>query len=265
MSTRMTRFGAAVVMCLVVGAHRGPGWAAETQPATAATQPVNPESAPIPAGKPWEAKWGQWPKFLGDWMKTHQGMVAQAKKQPDTQVVFFGDSLTKGWASAKAWGPLNAGWKALNFGIGGDGTSQVLYRIQNGELEPLNPKVIVLCIGTNNLYGDANGGTDEEIAQGVEAIVKAIQVMKPEVKILLTGIMPRQNEYFSGRVLKINEKLKVIGAGKNVAYVDCSDQFQESLGKMKAELYNKDLVHLTAGGYDLWATQLRPVLEKLMK
>ena len=258
MNKRMMGFGCAVMMCLAAGAYSQASRAAETQPAA-------PESAPTPAGKPWEARWGYWPKFPGDWIKTHQGMVNQAKKQADAKVVFFGDSLTNGWGSSKAWATLNNGWKALNFGIGGDGTSQVLYRIQNGELEPLSPKVIVLCIGTNNLYGDANGGTDAEIAKGIEAIVKAIQTMKPDAKILLSGIMPRQNEYFTGRILKINDLIKTYADGNKVLYVDCADKFQESLGKMKVELYSKDLVHLTPAGYDLWAEQLRPELEKLMK
>jgi len=265
MAQRITTLLSAAMLCLIIGGGSSPIWAADTQPATtaAATAPATPESAPIPAGKPWEAKWGQWPKFPGDWMKTHQGLVSQAKKQSDAQVAFFGDSLTAGWHSAKAWETLNGGWKALNFGIGGDGTSQVLYRIQNGELAPLNPKVVVLCIGTNNLYGDANGGSDEEIAKGIDAIVQAIQAMKPEAKILLCGIMPRQNEYFTSRILKINAKLAKLADSKNVAFVECSDKFQESPGKMKADLFNKDLVHLTPAGYDLWVQQLRPELEKL--
>ncbi|HCE42124.1 MAG TPA: hypothetical protein DET40_01075 [Lentisphaeria bacterium] len=231
----------------------------------AGTPASNSEKDPIPAGKPWEPKWGQWPGAVGAWMNTHNGKVAEAKKNSDAKAVFFGDSITQGWGGQKGWEKLNSGWKALNFGIGGDGTSQVLYRIKNGELEPLSPKAVVICIGTNNLYGDTNAGTDEEIAKGIAEIIKTVQTMKPETKILLIGILPRQNDYFTKRILKINEMVKKLADGNKVAYVEFTDKFQESLGKMKAELYSKDQLHLASPGYDLWADLLRPELERLMK
>ena len=258
MNTRIASICGVLLVAMTSTLGRG-----QTPPAD--IRPLSPETAPIPAGKPWEPRWGQWPKYPGDWMRTHLGFVAQAKKTPDSQIVYFGDSITIGWTKQKAWEKLNAGWKALNFGIGGDGTSQVLYRIKNGELEPLNPKVIVLNIGTNNLYNDANGGTDAEIAQGIEAIITTANTLKPDAKILLVGILPRQNEYFTKRILAINTLLKKYSEGKTVTYVDHSDNFQESLGKMKSDLYAQDLVHLTSPGYDLWEELLRPELDKLIK
>ena len=69
---------------------------------------------------------------------------------------------------AKRFKPLGAG----DYGIGGDSTRQVLWRLGHGLVDGLAPKLVVLKIGTNNLYGDHNAGTDEEIARGIKTVVK---------------------------------------------------------------------------------------------
>src|SRR5690606_11425250 len=91
------------------------------------------------------------PDQLATWLGRHEAYVAQARRG-GFDAVFFGDSLTDGWHNLgkAAWerfiAPLNAG----NFGLGGDRTQQVLWRMVNGELDGLDPKVFVLLIGTNN-------------------------------------------------------------------------------------------------------------------
>src|SRR5208337_5244157 len=120
--------------------------------------------------------------------KRHDGFVAIAKKG-GVDVLFLGDSITDGWRGSgkDVWKEKFEPLKAANFGIGGDRTQHVLWRLQNGELEGIKPRAAVIMIGTNNL----GANTAEEIADGIKAIVAEIQKKQPETKILLLGIFPR--------------------------------------------------------------------------
>jgi lysophospholipase L1-like esterase len=133
---------------------------------------------------------------------------------------------------------------AVNYGIGGDSTRQVLQRIQNGLVEGISPKLVVLKIGTNNLYDDFNAGSDEEIADGIRSIVSELRKRLPTTKILLLGILPRQNEYFSNRAKRINEIISKLDDGRNVRFLDMSARFQTEVGKVVPELYGGDQLHL---------------------
>src|SRR5206468_2705561 len=132
-----------------------------------------------------------------NWIKRHERFNEMAKKG-GIDVLFLGDSITDAWGGeghgAKSSGreifekefvPL----KAANFGIGGDRTQHVLWRLQNGELDGIQPKVVMLMIGTNNSNGKNN--TAEEIADGITAIVKEIHKQSPATKVLLLGVFPR--------------------------------------------------------------------------
>src|SRR5262249_55617208 len=114
------------------------------------------------------------------WQVRHEKFLARAKKG-DVDVLFLGDSITQGWEGAgrKAWAETSEPMKAANFGIGGDQTGHVLWRITEGkELEGINPKVAVMMIGTNNTARDSA----QDIAEGVEAIVKELRRQKPSMK-----------------------------------------------------------------------------------
>src|SRR5579883_2199016 len=132
-----------------------------------------------------------------NWVKRHDGFVNMAKKG-GIDVLFLGDSITDAWGGeghnpkaggAKIFEKEYVPLKAANFGIGGDRTQHVLWRLQNGEMEGIQPKVVMLMIGTNNSNGKDN--TSEEIADGVTAIVKEIHKHSPKTKVLLLGIFPR--------------------------------------------------------------------------
>src|SRR5271169_5853760 len=86
-----------------------------------------------------------------NWLARHEGFVAEAKKG-GVDILFMGDSITDNWRSKgkNVWDKVYAPRHAANFGIGGDRTQHVLWRIENGELDGINPKVTVLMIGTNN-------------------------------------------------------------------------------------------------------------------
>ena len=235
------------------------------------TTPVlQPDAGPAPKDKPNVAGWGYYANFPLAWASMHKSFVQRSKQgaqKNDISVVFFGDSITQGWndAGKAIWDKYFAPLGAVNYGIGGDSTRQVLWRIQNGEVEGINPKLVVLKIGTNNLYNDNNAGSDQEIAAGIGAIVGALRQKLPNSKILLLGLLPRQNEYLSNRTAHINRLIAPLADDKMVRFFDMSAQFQSEVGKVKPELYNRDQLHLEAKGYETWATTMKPLFDEMMK
>jgi beta-glucosidase len=232
----------------------------------AAPPPGDPSSTPLPTGKPWVPGWCRWDWRAG-WVAQHQAFVGNTNQNAGKiRAVFYGDSLTQGWGSeAKDVFQEHFGRHgAVNYGIGGDSTRQLLYRISHGEVDGIMPRVIVLCIGTNNLYDDANGGSDEEIATGITTVVHLIQHKLPHTRILLVGLLPRQNDWFSGRVKRINGIIAKLDDGKSVRFLDVGSRFASAPGKMMPELYHQDQLHLVRKGYETWAAALKPLFDELM-
>ena len=121
----------------------------------------------------------------GPWMELHKSFLVQAKKG-HIDLLFLGDSITQGWNENTVWQRFYGPRHAANFGIGGDRTQHVLWRIQNGELEGISPKVTVLMIGTNNLFDD----TPDEIVQGIKTIVAEIRPACPKRKCSCSVCFP---------------------------------------------------------------------------
>ena len=253
----------------------GAAWLDEVREATTpvdAGKPMTEQermtSAPPAVGKPWEPGWGFYPQFPTAWQAQFQGQLERTKKG-GANVVFIGDSITIGWVDAgkaewaKRFEPLGA----VDYGIGGDSTRQVLWRIGHGLVDGLAPKLVVLKIGTNNLYGDFNAGTDEEIARGVETCVKKLREKLPRTRVLLLAILPRQNEYFSGRIQRIDALLAKLDDGKTVRFLDLGAHFQKTPGKgdVLPELFNDDRLHLSPKGYEVFADALQPLFDEMMK
>jgi lysophospholipase L1-like esterase len=153
--------------------------------------------------------------------------------------------------------------KSANFGIGGDRTQHVLWRLQNGELEGIQPKVAVLMIGTNNL----GSNTEEEIAAGITAIVKAIHSKSPDTKVLLLGIFPRSakaTDAVRDKIKKINERIAEMGKEKYVRYLDIGQKFLEEDGSLSKKIM-PDYLHLSAKGYQIWADAVEPKVKELLE
>lgn len=232
----------------------------------AAPSPGDPLSTPLPKAKPWVPGWCRWDWRAG-WVGQHTGFVENSKKNADKiRAVFYGDSLTQGWGSEgkDVFQEHFGKHGAVNYGIGGDSTRQLLYRISHGEIDGITPKVVVLCIGTNNLYDDANGGSDEEIAKGITTVVQLIQHKLPQTSVLLIGLLPRQNEWFSGRVRTINGIIAKLDDGKRVRFIDVGDRFVTAPGKVIPKLYHQDQLHLVKQGYETWAMAIKPLFDELM-
>jgi enoyl-CoA hydratase/carnithine racemase/lysophospholipase L1-like esterase len=200
----------------------------------------------------------------GGWMKRHESFVARAKKG-DVDVVFLGDSITHDWEGRgkDVWKKTFAPLKAVNFGISGDQTGHVLWRITEGkELAPLSPKAFVVMIGTNNMGAHTAG----QIAEGVAAIVKELQRQKPSAKVLLLGIFPRSpsgKALIRAKIKDTNQRIAKLADGKQVFYLDIGARFLTADGALPKEIMY-DALHLTTKGYAIWADAIKPTLDKLL-
>ncbi|MCK5862035.1 MAG: hypothetical protein KAH38_06100, partial [Candidatus Hydrogenedentes bacterium] len=123
------------------------------------------------------------------WWQDRNAAVNERVKEGDVDMLFIGDSITHGWEGAgkSVWAQYYADRKAVNMGFSGDRTEHVLWRLENGHLEGLSPKLAMIMIGTNN-HGD---NTAEEITAGVNAIVEKLRTTCPNMRILLLAIFPR--------------------------------------------------------------------------
>ena len=240
---------------------------AETKPAPAA--PAPPAKPAVPAVKlPPQPPDVAAPKLGPDgepqvnFIKAHENFVGIAK-QRKTNLLFLGDSITAGWGGQKAiWEKAFGAYKPSNFGIGGDRTQHVLWRIQNGELEGIKPKVAVLMIGTNNSAADPAEG----IANGVTKIVQTIREKTPATKILLLAVFPRGEKPNPQRekLQQVNTTIAKLDDGKHIFFLDIGTKFLQP-GDVLTRDIMPDFLHLTPAGYQIWADAISPKLVELMK
>jgi lysophospholipase L1-like esterase len=196
-------------------------------------------------------------------VKMHEGFLK--RKESPMNVLFIGDSITQGWngAGKKVWADRYAQHQAANFGIGGDRTQHVLWRIENGELDGIKPKVVVLMIGTNNGPNSA-----EEVTAGVKKIVEQIHAKIPDTKVLLLGIFPRgekaENNKAREKLQKVNAELAKLDDGKKTRYLEIWKQFLTEDGTLTKEVM-PDGLHLSEKGYTIWADSMQPLLDEMLK
>lgn len=212
---------------------------------------------------------GAWPRNDENSKIAHEQLVQKAK-QGQIDVYFQGDSITRRWGATDYpellahWKKNFYGWNAANFAWGGDSTQHILWRMRNGELDGLNPKVVVLQAGTNNLpwRGPADEKKVDEVVQGVNAILAEFQMRTPEAKIVLTGLFPRpQNPSLASAIQRINKRLEVLADGDKVRYLNINSDLVDSKGEFRPGV-SSDGLHLDAAGYDVWAAALKPLLKE---
>ncbi len=199
----------------------------------------------------------------GGWMKRHESFNERVK-QGNVDLIFIGDSITQGWEGAgknvwaKFYGPRNA----VNLGIGGDRTQHVLWRLDNGNIEGISPKLAVIMIGTNN----SNSNTSEQIADGVKAIVAKLRHDLPKTKILVLGIFPRGAQPSDAK-RQVNEGANKLIAkladGQHVHYLDIGSKFLEADGTLSKQIM-PDLLHLNEKSYTIWAESIEPKVAELL-
>jgi lysophospholipase L1-like esterase len=186
-------------------------------------------------------------------------------KQGNVGLLLIGDSITHGWEGdgkdvwAKYYTPRNA----VNLGIGGDRTQHVLWRLDHGNVDGIAPKLAIMMIGTNNSNGTDN--TAEEIAAGIEAIVKKLRAKLPQTKVLILAIFPRGEKPNPQR--EKNAKASQIAAkladNQMVYFLDIGDKFLAADGTLTKEIM-PDFLHLSPPGYEIWASSIEPTVAQLM-
>lgn len=206
------------------------------------------------------------PRGDGWWQERHAGFNERVLELgAKSQLIFIGDSITQGWEGAgkEVWTKRFEKYNAINLGIGGDRTQHVLWRLGNGNLKGLAPKVAVVMIGTNNSNGEDN--SVEQIADGVTAIVKTLRGTLPNTQILLVSIFPRGENPNPqrGKILQVNQILQKVAADPAVHWVDFGHDFITSKGTIPRELM-PDFLHLSPKAYEVWADAIQPYLTKLI-
>jgi lysophospholipase L1-like esterase len=207
--------------------------------------------------------------YLAPFFQAKHQANLEVAKQGDSEVLFMGDSITDFWRSTdgvmagkpvldKYFGSM----KVANFGIAGDTTQGVLYRLQHGEGQGFSPKAVMLMIGTNN----TGRNTAAEIAEGIGAIVMELQKDFPKAKILLLGIFPRStpNDPVRATIAEINTIIARLHDGDRVQYLDIGAKFLDASGNIPREVMS-DALHPTTQGYEIWAQAVKEPLEKMLK
>lgn len=182
----------------------------------------------------------------------------------NVDLLFVGDSITEGWNQdifKKSFG----GWKTANFGVGGDHTGNVLWRLENGHAEKLHPKLVVLTIGVNNFF-HCQADPDQVFA-GVKAVLGKLRTLYPDAKILLNAVLPYEQSAKGEKrqqITELNRKIATLGDGEKVIYKDYGASFLQADGDMSNEVM-ADFLHPTPKGYQIWSDAMLPDIQKLMK
>jgi lysophospholipase L1-like esterase len=214
------------------------------------------------------------PRTDANSMLAHEQLLAK-RTQGKIDVYFEGNSITRRWGATDYpaflanWRANFTGWNAADFGWGADRIEHILWRLEHGELDGVNPKVIVVLAGTNNVGSEPSG--EEKIAditRGLRALVDLCRAKAPNATIVLTGIFPRNDKpataaQINAEIARINENLVHFADGKSIRYVNVNDKLADASGTLRAGM-TVDGLHPTLEGYQIWADALKPILTEVL-
>jgi len=198
----------------------------------------------------------------------HEQLLAK-RKQGRIDVYFEGDSITRRWGATdypqllENWKKNFFGWNAADFGWGADRVENILWRLENGELDDVNPKVIVLLAGTNDV---GNRVPAADVTKGMEAVLRVMRAKAPDAVIILMAIFPRNdNMAVMPEIDAINANLAKMADGRKIRYLNINARLADSSGRLYDGLLNaRDKLHPTVEGYQVWADALKPILTELL-
>jgi len=204
------------------------------------------------------------------WILRHQAKLKELKQKKNRiDLLMIGDSITQGWEDEENFDTL---WRkyfeprnALNLGFSGDRTEQVLWRLQNGEVDGIEPKLAVLLIGTNNTGHRQDPANDT--AAGIKAILQELTTRLENTAILLLAIFPcgeSPNDPLRTLNSNVNDIIVDYADGKTVHFLDIGHNYVDAAGRLRTELM-PDLLHLSPAGYKVWADSMESLLNKLMQ
>lgn len=194
-------------------------------------------------------------------MHAEDAVIAQYDQ---VDVLFVGDSITAGW-DWQIWEKNFKSLKAANFGIGGDNTGNVLWRLQHGAVGNIQPKLIVLLIGVNNIGGMQE--TPEQAAAGVTKVVQQLQLAWPNSKILLNAVFPFDQTSSSenrSKVKKLNKIIAKLGNNNTIFFKDYGPLLLQKDGSISPDIM-ADFLHPTPKGYQIWADAMTPDIQTLLQ
>lgn len=209
------------------------------------------------------------------WASRHNDILKRIK-QGNVDIIMVGDSITHFWEKdgKGVWDKYYANRNVVNMGISGDKTQNVIWRLEHGEVNNINPKLAILMIGTNNSKN--NDYTSEQIADGVKAVVCQLRTRLPQTKILILAIFPRgsdeqrkdktQDGKFNpqwDKNEKANKIVSKIADNKMIYYLDINKKFLNKKGVLTRDIM-PDLLHPGDKGYMIWAQAMEPTIVKLM-
>jgi cephalosporin-C deacetylase len=205
----------------------------------------------------------------------HEELLAK-RHAGQIDVFFMGDSITRRWGATDEqyqdllahWRQNFHGWNAANFGWGADKTQHMLWRLKNGELDGVHPKVVVLMAGTNNVGRDSPLGDTEaraaEVARGVAAVVREIRQRAPKAMLIVTGITPRNDNLAVNAIInRANSAIEKLADGKSIRYININEQLAFPDGLLR-EGMSHDGLHFTVKAYQVWADALKPILTGIL-
>lgn len=216
------------------------------------------------------------PRVDRNFRLAHEQLMKK-KEQGRIDSYFLGDSITRRWGAGEEkykellanWNHNFFGWNAANFGLGSDKTQNVLWRLEQGELDGVHPKIIVLLVGTNNVGRITPIGTDQarvdDITRGVKAIVDLCHEKAPDATLIVMGILPRNdNIAVMPTIDRINANLARLANGRTIRYLNINDQLADANDRLFAGMTDPDQLHLTTKGYQVWAEALKPLFTELL-
>jgi (4-O-methyl)-D-glucuronate---lignin esterase len=233
--------------------------AATSIAASAQTRPV-----PTPADRPAPRS------DQNSWL-AHAQLLDKARRG-GVDLYFIGDSILRRWGATdypqylENWTKNFFGWNAGDFAWGADRVENILWRLENGELDDVNPKVIVILAGTNNVGGRPAGPERvAEITRGLAAVVYLCRQKAPGATIIVTGIFPRNdNMAVIPEINAINDNLARLADGARVRYLNVNDKLADKDGKLFDGMMNTDHLHPSLPGYQVFADALKPILTELL-
>jgi lysophospholipase L1-like esterase len=203
-------------------------------------------------------------------MTAHAQLLEKARAGR-IDVYFVGDSITRRWGALDYpeflahWNRTFRGWNAADFGWGADRTENILWRLENGELDGVLPKVVVILAGTNNVGKEP--GDDAKVAdvtRGIAAIVDTCRRKAPAATLVLTALFPRNdNPAVVPTISRINANLARMADGRSIRFLDVNARLADASGTL-FEGMTVDGLHPSLQGYEVWAAGLKPMLNELL-
>lgn len=211
------------------------------------------------------------------WLDMHSKLVKNVEENKGPiDILLVGDSITQQWGSALDHKPMNAAWqkhfgqyKSVNLGIGGEKSQNLLWRLDHGGVVGLEPQIIIVLIGNNNMFFVSETGVDAA-SKGISMCVANVRERLPNAGVIAVKILPahapgiafyenikKTNVSFDGLNLSNDPKVQVLDLTSDMTNAD---------GTLKKEMFQPDNIHLSqAAGYSLFAEKLKPLVENILR